>query len=392
MLPEIDGTRINFNQWSSFSYERTLLYYDGPRLMLQRSQAGQLYLAWWSDSDELTERWTYLPLSESRLRQVLSGELPSLQCLQNPEDGYLLSVDVDLQSYEVEQAIMTSASSLPEDALPRPNARLNLPVPEDLENLPSRERSHLLDLIMEGEAGRVAAEAAGKVIGNIQRLLDAIGQVHLEAPTSRGPVSNTVKGLTRLNLVGVYAGSLGLRFETDREDNEAGHSLVRTSLEALFELLVLDSQASPSTFQERSLSPRVAANYLNLLSTIQSSYPARLKWNRASQEVLGECQITPTLATSLRERFESVSRNFQDHVYVEGKFTAGSTRTLRFSFERTDLAGRLQVFVPRSLYNQLGHISLDIPYGLILQPILHVNNTTGEERTIYNLMSIEHMQ
>ena len=301
-------------------------------------------------------------------------------------------VDVDLQSYEVEQAVMTSASSLPADTLPRPNARLNLPVPEDLGHPPSRERSHLLDITIEGETGRVAAEAAGKVIGRIQRLLDAIGQVYLEAPTSRGPVSNAVKGQTRLNLVGAYAGSLGLRFETDREDNETGDSLVRASLEALFELLELGSHASPSTFQEKSLSPRVAANYLNLLSTIQSSYPARLKWNRAGEEVLGECQITPDLATLLREKFESVSRNFQDNEHVHGKFFAGNARTLRFLFERSDLPGRLQVFVPRPLYNRVGHISLDVPYELVLQPILQVNNTTGEERTIYNLMSVGAIQ
>ena len=59
------------------------MYYDGPKLLLRRTSAGQFFLAWWSDADADMERWVYLPVSESRLYQVLSGDIPS------PEDGYL---------------------------------------------------------------------------------------------------------------------------------------------------------------------------------------------------------------------------------------------------------------------------------------------------------------
>ena len=47
MLPEIAGTVIPNPMWSGFSFDRVLDYYDGPRLLLQRSLAGQLFLAWW---------------------------------------------------------------------------------------------------------------------------------------------------------------------------------------------------------------------------------------------------------------------------------------------------------------------------------------------------------
>ena len=76
MLPEIEGTVIPNPMWSGFSFDRVLDYYDGPRLLLQRSLAGQLFLAWWSDSDSSTDRWIYLPISEQRLHSVLSGKIP----------------------------------------------------------------------------------------------------------------------------------------------------------------------------------------------------------------------------------------------------------------------------------------------------------------------------
>ena len=118
--------------------DRTLLYYDGPRLLLQRTLSGQLYLAWWNDADESIERWVYLPLSERRLHEVLTGEMPDLDALQNPEDGHIFVVDVDMDSDAVLQTIMTDADALPADTLPSPNVRLNIPVPAEVGGIPNR--------------------------------------------------------------------------------------------------------------------------------------------------------------------------------------------------------------------------------------------------------------
>jgi hypothetical protein len=150
MLPNIQGTSLPAPPWSGFSFERVLQYYDGPRLLLQRSLAGQLFLAWWSDSDEAAERWIYLPLSEPRLHTILSGEIPSLDGLNNPEDGFLYAVDIDENTGSVIRTVLTDAASLPQDALPLPGATLNIPVPEEISRLPQRDKAQLLDLRMEG--------------------------------------------------------------------------------------------------------------------------------------------------------------------------------------------------------------------------------------------------
>ena len=132
MLPDIEGKKVDFEHWATFPYEEVLYYYDGPRLMLQRSEVGQLYLTWWSDADDLRERWICLPLSTKRLKEILSGKIPSLEALKSPEDGYLLVIDVDLKSDSVVQALATSSSHVPQESLPRPGAKLNIPVPGSL--------------------------------------------------------------------------------------------------------------------------------------------------------------------------------------------------------------------------------------------------------------------
>jgi hypothetical protein len=132
MLPEIKGVQISNFPWNDFAFERVLEYYDGPRLILQRSQAGQLYLAWWNDADGSVDRWIYLPLSERRLHDVLSGAMPALDALNNPEDGNLLVVDIDVDHDSVVQTIVTTTESIPRDSLPLEWSKLNIPMPEEI--------------------------------------------------------------------------------------------------------------------------------------------------------------------------------------------------------------------------------------------------------------------
>ena len=137
MLTEIMGTKIPAPIWSEKSPSIVLRYYDGPRLLLQRSLTGQLFLAWWRDSDDDTDRWLYLPLSEKRLRAVLSGKITTLEALRNPEDHFLYVVDIDVENDSPIRTIMTTAELLPHDTLPRAGSKLNIPVPEEFIALPS---------------------------------------------------------------------------------------------------------------------------------------------------------------------------------------------------------------------------------------------------------------
>ena len=132
MLREIEGTSLPVTPWGEFTFSEILDYYDGPRIMLERDKKGGLYLIWWGDVDEDCERWVCLPLTKARLRAILSNEMLPLAAMENPEDGYLLAVDIDLATDKPVRIIKTTAAALPQDALPRPEATLNIPMPAAL--------------------------------------------------------------------------------------------------------------------------------------------------------------------------------------------------------------------------------------------------------------------
>ena len=386
-LPEIEGARISNFPWNGFTFEQVLEYYDGPRLLLQRSKAEQLYLAWWNDAEGAVDRWIYLPVSEPRLHDILSGRMAVLDALRDPEDGSLVIVDVDVGNSKVIQSIVTTATALPRDSLPLEYSRLNISVPEEFTAGPARERVHRLDVRIDGRVGETSADVVSRLVGNIQRLLDAIGQAVLAIPTSQGPVPNYVKEQTRLNLVGTYAGSLGLRLETDIQDDLMGESLARRTFEGLFDLLEGDHSVSQSPEHRRFWSSRVAANYKNLLSTIEtSSQAASLLWNQYGGEQIQEFKITPDFAKNRKGLVETITK---ENLQLDGVFEAGNIRTRWYRFLASGYSESFGGRILRTATTGVDHIPLGYPCRVVVEANLQVNQATGEETTTYTFLSVE---
>lgn len=138
-MDRADGIELTSPPWNDLTLDLVLKYYDGPRLLLQRSKSEQLYLAWWSDSEESIERWIYLAVSRSRLGEILSGEIPSLDALDNPENGHIYIIDVNAESDSIIRTVLTEASAIPDNSKPQPKARLRLPMPAEIEGAPAEE-------------------------------------------------------------------------------------------------------------------------------------------------------------------------------------------------------------------------------------------------------------
>lgn len=129
MLSEIKGSPVTNPPWRAFSFSEVLMYYDGPRLSLERGPDNEMYLAWWNDIDDRVERWVCLPLSLTRLYALLSGQMPSRHAMQHPEGGYLLVFDLDLATDTAVRVVKTTADAIPQSSLPHSDARLNIPLP-----------------------------------------------------------------------------------------------------------------------------------------------------------------------------------------------------------------------------------------------------------------------
>ena len=394
MLPDVKGTTLPGPPWKAFSFERVLQYYDGPRLLIRQSSAGQLYLAWWSDADESTERWIYLPLSERRLRQILWGEIPSLDALSALEDGHLLVLDEDLETDTVARTILTEVSELPTDSVPRAGARLNIPVPMQLNGLPTRENAHIVDIRIENptadDTRRVSARTMGQFIGNLQRLVDALGHAVADSPTSRGNIPEATLKKTRLDPVGTYAGSLGILLETNDQDDLFGESLARQSLKGLFELFDAEDKQDDLTRLLSSVKSRVSKNYKNVLLTIGDSLDsASVGWRQPGGRDLRRVRIDRQMARSIVAQIEEFSEYIAEQLAITGTLLGGNLRTLRFEIETDDgERERYNGTIHEEAIDEMGHVMLGSLCRATLEPLLQINEATGEERTTYTLLSI----
>ncbi len=390
---ECKGHLLSRPPWSRFHLDRVLLDYDGPRLLLRRTEAGQLYLAWWSDTEDNTERWIYLPLSLSRLYTILSAGLPTREALQSPEDGYLLVVDEDVEQDKILQIYMTDTESIPSESLPLSGGRLNLEIPDDIAAVPTRDRAHVIDLALEPttyEVGRVGSRVLGQFLGNLQRLVDALGQAAKGDPTSRGSIPAEIIRETQLDVVSSYTGSFGVRLETRSQDDLLGESLGRTAINSLFELMEAGSELDKLTNQLQRLRGRVAKNYEDLLATIETATSsATLRWAQGWQPSYRQVSITRQRAREIRIQVQDAKTSFEDNFSVTGRLVMGSLRALRFEIVDTQSETPISGRIGEGAETQIQSVNLGALCEAILSPEIEVSTATGEEQSRYTLVSIE---
>lgn len=126
----IEGYDIQYD-FSSFRKIADLIYYDGPLLSHYVSSKGDDYLFYWVDRDDNDNRWLVLRVSLANLQKYIGREMTLRELIENPNDGYLYSVDVDNDvCYHNEKLVQPSA--LPEDYLPETESYYSFePIPTD---------------------------------------------------------------------------------------------------------------------------------------------------------------------------------------------------------------------------------------------------------------------
>ena len=136
MMKAIQGYDIQFD-FSGFKRIADLIYFDGPFLSHYVRQKGDDYLFYWVDRDEHDNRWLVLRVSLVSLQKYIGKELTLRELIENPNDGYMYSVDVDndLQYHNVK---LVQPSDLPADYLPDADSYY------EFEPVPSEEAGELM--------------------------------------------------------------------------------------------------------------------------------------------------------------------------------------------------------------------------------------------------------
>lgn len=153
-MRQIEGYTIDYD-FSGFRKIADLIYFEGPLLSHFASSKGDDYLFYWVDRDDSDNRWLVLRVSLAALQKYIGKEITLRELIENPNDGYLYSVDVsnDIRYHDVK---LVQPSSLPEAYLPETESYYAFePVPaDDAEELmtyeltiPYKERSRFEELL-----------------------------------------------------------------------------------------------------------------------------------------------------------------------------------------------------------------------------------------------------
>lgn len=130
MMRKIEGYNIDYD-FSSFRKIADLIYFEGPLLSHYVSSKGDDYLFYWVDRDDQDNRWLVLRVSLANLQKYIGKEMTLRELIENPNDGYLYSVDVnnDITYHDVK---LVQPSALPEEYLPEAESFYAFtPIPAD---------------------------------------------------------------------------------------------------------------------------------------------------------------------------------------------------------------------------------------------------------------------
>src|SRR5215210_2680054 len=99
-------------------HAQTLVYYDGPQLMVATDPVGTKYLCMLTEEIEERDRFVCAPISNARLAEFEEGKLDLFQIFANPEMGELYEGNAE---YSVDEftLVVEPAGQIPEHWYPQ---------------------------------------------------------------------------------------------------------------------------------------------------------------------------------------------------------------------------------------------------------------------------------
>lgn len=226
----------------------TYYYYDEPKLLSCLNVAGQLYLVFYlgENEDEKVDLWLYVPLSINRLNEIKAGNMLLRHACLHPEDELVWFVNIPFKSNLPSNIRAANPEELTEDDLPGEKARLNILTPTILSDLDDivvhaqRINKEILDISFQEENSNqsvIQISTLGSCLVDTQKLIEAICLAQLKYKYFPDKLPQTVADITRLNAIGTFDGSFGIRLSSTEEIDLFGNTDLKNILEVFMLLL-----------------------------------------------------------------------------------------------------------------------------------------------------------
>lgn len=378
---------------------KTIEYFDFPRIFTCRNGTGQTYLviSTYDDCDEC--HWLYLPLSSLRLQEIQKGHVPLHSAFQNPEDGYLFTV----QTFALQppQCQYMLPEQIDDQDLPSPTYYLP-PSDDDISTEPIRDpqvvatasRRETFNYIIfpdDHKTHEIAARKLGGILTTTQELLDALAQATEEdEPSIRGPLPTELLQKTKVNVSHVFPGSFGVQFRSDQYSDLLDQSKVSTAISEFSNLLLAADSEDLLSNKLHLLKGRVASKYRRLLKELTDvNSGLLLQWGAVNRELGGNFSLTREQVKKAYDIVDRIDIALSEEVIVEGQLVGYNSRTQRYEIRSTDDDRNYSGKVADDAKISVSNPAIGEFYVSRLKMLVETQSTSGDEIIRWVLTGLE---
>jgi hypothetical protein len=282
-------------------------FHDCPRLFTAQNATGQIYLAEWASEDEGADFWLLVPMSLSRYRELVSGEMDFRSAYVESETSFVYGANVHRSATATVQIGQISSAEVPDQLLPLAGERITekesalIPLAARiLGNNDTVPSVPALDLRLSQEGRILGVKALADFLKSLQGLSDAAYGI---VGSARGR-----KGRPTLGIVGAYAGSLGLVISSVEATDPDGAKRTAATLEKVLRLI--DAAVSiPEDLEHFSTFERPLKSVLRWLDA--HDVDATLTPVLIPHMVARPTRITPPLTRAALERLAVIGMSYR---------------------------------------------------------------------------------
>jgi len=388
-------------QLGELTLQKTLEYFDFPRIFTCKNNSGQTFLVLSTYDDEWAYHWLYLPLSLLRLQAVLDGQLSLHYAFRNPEDGYLFRVNTFV-SKPCEVAYILP-EQVPGDDLPSPEYRLSLSNDEDgsdeevknaqvVATATRRETFNYHIFPNDPRAHEIASRKLGGILTSTQELLDALGQTkEVEEPTVRGPLPAELLQQTRVNVSHVFKGSFGVQFRAAQNSDLLNDSKVSGAISEFGSLLSAGDSEDLLSNKLHALKGRVASKYRRLLKELTDINSGLiLDWGSVKREQSGKFSLTRQQVKNAYAIVDRIDIAMAEELLVDGQLVGFNSRTQRYEIRSTDDNKNYSGKVDSGANINVIKPAIGEFYTARLRMLVETQSTSGDELIRWVLVGLEY--
>ncbi len=217
----------------------TLIYYDGPQLILAQDQLGTQYVCLLVEESDEADSWLCLPSSDARVSMLLAGELDLRQAFEDPETGELYSVRSESGELFSMRTIPISADEVPESWLPERGLLLRPDEPpqnEVVKEALARQRAVILCRLSPPESRtqpKITVQHLAQAVKLVQRL---VMHAYRKALRDLGVVTRTQLSAVdyyELEVFGFAPGSFAVWMQSAYPADLLGYAQVAKALDII---------------------------------------------------------------------------------------------------------------------------------------------------------------